>query len=124
MDAIIAAAEAAVSGLVGERGPRLAQELEDDALPHLLVHNPVVSRTRLDWAQLETTTQIPATLVTRYESQEATLLKADAIRAAIDADRTLGGVVDDAFVVAEPLREDPRERDRIVEMLIETSEVI
>ncbi len=123
LDAIVTAAEAAVSGLEAERGLRHSQELEDGVMPHLFLIAPAARREQLVYRQIATTHRIEARLVTRYETQEASLLKLDAIQAAIDADPTLGGVVDTAFVPDDEPLEDHRERDRIYSFFIETRKV-
>ena len=121
MDALAADAAAAVSSLTAancERGLRLAADLEAEDMPHLFLHNPDESVDLLDHLQERVTTTVSLTLVTRDETQEATLAHLDLIRAQIRADVTLGGAVTYAYVSSLGVRESPEERDKAGDLVV------
>jgi hypothetical protein len=91
MDALITAAEGAVSGLTGAREIDGAYKILDENFPCLFVYAPHETVDVGDF-QLETQkTRVEMLLFTKAETQEALLLKMDAIRDAIATDRTLSG---------------------------------
>lgn len=100
IDAVAEIAIAAVPGLVVTRGAILPEDLTADELPHLfMAPGPAFETVALAAHQQERRTYtIPMGLVTRGETQEATLDKLDAIREGIRADRTIGGRVQSAFI--------------------------
>jgi hypothetical protein len=105
MDALITAAEGAVSGLTGAREIDGAHGILDENFPYLFVYAAHETVDVGDF-QLETQkTRVEMLLFTKAETQEALLLKMDAIRDAIATDRTLGGVVQAAHVVERVLLE-------------------
>jgi len=111
LDALFALAQAAVPTLAGadhvERGLRNAEKLRPQDLPHLFGYEPRDTSEALPHHRKATTTQYTLLLVTRDETQEETLLKADAIEDAIDAASTLGGRVLECRVTDRTLREHP-----------------
>ena len=122
LDALFVLARAAVPELVGadhtERGIRLSSKLREQDLPHLFGYDPREASTPLAHHRKQTTATYTLQLVTRGETQEATLLKADAIEDAIDADSTLGGRVLECRVSDRTLREHPDVVDKGVGFLI------
>jgi hypothetical protein len=117
LDTLATLAEGAVSGLVTERGLRLAEHLNSAELPHLFLHNPLDDVTLLRLNQEAQELRVSLTLVTRGETQEATLLKAEAIVDAIQASPELagGGL---AHVSSLGVREDPRSEFKAADLLV------
>jgi len=111
MDALNAIAVAAVVGLVAERGIRLPDDLTTDELPHLFATPsgaaPLEVVALLPHQQEGVTYTVVLVLVTVSETQEETLARVDLIRDAIRADRSLGGIVQAAFVSEVELVEHP-----------------
>jgi hypothetical protein len=96
LDALATIAVAQVATLTAantERALYLSSPLNTEQLPHLFIHNPDIADDPLPYQQESRITTALLSLVTRGEGQEATLVKAEAIRAGIDADPTLGGLV-------------------------------
>lgn len=123
MDAIITAAEGAVSGLTGYRGLKLVSDLtEDEDFPYLCVYDPDESTELGDFLMTRSSVEVAMLLYTKEETQEAVAVKMDAIRDAIDTDATLGGVVQFAHVSTRSIREDPAEDVKAGYMLVETVE--
>lgn len=120
MDAIVTAAETAVAGLVSERGVRLSANLNPEDFPHLFVHSPSETIELFPHQQERVTTQIELILVTRGETQEATVLKVDAIRNQIRTDKTLGGIVRWAYVSSRGIREHPKVNEKAGDMAVVT----
>lgn len=121
LDALVARAVAAVPELTAgnaERSLRLAKDLNGEEVPHLFVHNPDEAVELLPYLQEQITLSVSLTLVTRDESQTATLAKSELIRAAIRAEPTLGGLVRWAYVSNFSIREHPIERDRAGDIVV------
>ena len=121
MDELATAAAAAVSTLTAgncERGIRLAADLEAEDMPHLFLHNPEETVELLDHLQERVTTTVSLTLVTRDETQEATLAHLDLIRAQIRTDVTLSDSVTYAYVSSFGVRESPEERDKAGDLVV------
>lgn len=111
-------AEAAVGGIVVERGIRQAKNLLTEELPHLFLFDPAEE---IDLLPLQVEHQKFAArleLVTRGETQEATALKMDAIRDAIRGDRTLNGLVTWAYVSNRGIVESGETKEKIGEMIV------
>lgn len=118
MDAIVSAAEGAVSGLDAERDVRPVKSLNAEDFPHLFVYDAGETVERLRLQQSAATVLIVATLITRGETQEAFLLKRDLIRDALEADATLLGLSSDIYVESTDTHEDPNSQDKFAEMII------
>lgn len=117
VEAIESAARSAVpsipAGTAGfERGVRVGQDLRDSELPHVFAHNPTEESTELDYGQKAVRFSIQLDMWTRGETQEQAASKLDAIRDAIQANRSLGGAVDKAWVSSRALREFPSKPER------------
>ncbi|MCI0344825.1 MAG: hypothetical protein L0221_05180 [Chloroflexi bacterium] len=121
-DALEAIAETAIVGLSAERGLRLVDELHEGEFPHLFLSGagdaPLETVELLTHLQERVTTTVSAILYTKGESQEATLAKADAIRAAIQANRTLSGAVTWSYVSETTLEEHAGEDFRAVALIV------
>ena len=81
-----------------ERDVRLAADLTTGELPHVFAHDPNESSTRLPFQQSERTLTIQFDYWTRNASQEDLALVLDAFRDAVEADPTLAGTVEDAYL--------------------------
>lgn len=116
LDALSTAAEGAVTGLTGERGLRLNPSPEDK--PILFLYNPEETVELSDHLQETVTTTVQAALFDDV-TQEAMATYLDAIRDAIRADKTLGGVVRWAYVSLRGVAEtsDSNERAGILEII-------
>lgn len=118
MDRIVAASVAAVPTLIAERDNKLAKDLQAEDFPHLFVYAPSRVTERLAHQQKAMDTRIRCRLVTRGETQEAMLLKHDAIVAAIEADAALLSATIDVWVESTETAEDPRSRDKFAELVV------
>ncbi len=87
------------SGKTGfERDVRLSSDLTPGEFPHVFAHDPSESASRLPHRQATRTVSVQFDYWTRQKTQEALSLVLDAFRNAVEADPTLNGKVDDAFV--------------------------
>ncbi len=102
MDAIVTAAQAAVTDLTGERGLRHNPHKEE--MPRLFVYNPEETVEIFEDQQERTTTQVQAALYADVE-QEAMAVYLDEIRDQIRSDKTLGGVVLWTYVASRAVSE-------------------
>lgn len=118
---VLEAADAALAGKV-ERGFQLPGALSSGQFPHLFLTGagttPLEDVEVLAHLQERVTFTISAILYTQGGTQEETLLLADALRAAIRADRTLGGVVTTSHVSDLTLEENPDHPIRAVELVV------
>jgi hypothetical protein len=103
------------------RGVKLS--LNDEEFPHAFAWNARISIGRLAFLQDEVSGQYTVSLATKGETQEQLLVRYDAYKARIQADRTLTGEVDDAFVSDMVLREDPRSSEKVVDITISTEKL-
>tara|TARA_B100001146_G_scaffold102210_1_gene90526 strand:+ start:6417 stop:6836 length:420 start_codon:yes stop_codon:yes gene_type:complete len=81
-----------------ERDVRLAADLTAGELPHVFAHDPNESSSRLPLRQSDRAVSIQFDYWTRGASQEAVALVLDAFRDQVEADPTLDGIVEDAYV--------------------------
>lgn len=81
-----------------ERDVRLAADLTGGELPHVFAHDPSESSSALPHRQTSRTVSIQFDYWTRDQTQEAVSLVLDAFRDAVEADPTLSGLVDTAFL--------------------------
>ncbi len=94
------------SGDLGaERGLRPGETLDTQEYPHMFFFNASDATEVLQWGQQRKTISYLAELWVIDETQEQLELRLDAIRTAVDADPTLGGLVDIIDVVGATLSE-------------------
>jgi hypothetical protein len=118
LDRIQTDADAAVAGLVSERGVRLAEKLKDEDLPHLFIYNPEETIELLPLQVEQQELRVQLRLVTEDETQEQTATKMDAIRDAIRSDRTLNGLVTYSYVANRGIVEQEDSSAKFGEMLV------
>ncbi len=119
-DKLIALVEAIDANYVTERGIRLISSLNDEDFPHCFAFEPVVTNSELDFQQEDEGGDYTLLIVTKGETQEAILLRVDAIKAAVKADRTLTGDVDFALATAYKIEEDPRTKIKAAPIVVST----
>lgn len=105
------------------RGVNLVAILNDEDFPHIFAFEPRVAITLADFLQEIVSGDYTIMIVTKGETQEEVLNRADAFRAAIQGDRTLTGDVDTAFVSAIEIIEDPRAILKAAKISVATEEV-
>jgi len=81
-----------------ERDVRLSSDLTSGELPHVFAHDPSESATRLPYRQATRTVSVQFDYWSRHKTQEEISVVLDAFRDAVEADPTLAGIVEDAFV--------------------------
>lgn len=81
-----------------ERDVRLSADLTSGEFPHVFAHDPSERTNRLPHRQATRTVSVQFDYWTRDHTQEQVSLVLDAFRNAVEADPTLGGVVEDAYV--------------------------
>lgn len=81
-----------------ERDVRLSADLTPGELPHVFAHDPSEASTRLAHRQASRTVSVQFDYWTRDRTQEEVSATLDAFRDAVEADPTLDGVVEDAFL--------------------------
>ena len=69
-DKLITLAEAAVAGLVSERGLRLSKDLRPEDFPHLFVYDPTENTTVLPFQQESIQVEYQLLILTRADTQE------------------------------------------------------
>jgi hypothetical protein len=117
LDALITAAEGAVSGLTGERGVRAT--LKSHEKPRLFLYNPAETVELSDHLQETVSIAVEGALLDDV-TQEVMALNLDAIRDAIRADATLGGVVRWAYVSERAIVESEDTNERIGILVFQT----
>ncbi len=120
-DKLLAHATAEDPNYSTTRGVKLS--LNDEEFPHAFAFNARTSSARLAFRQEAVSGQYTVSLATKGETQEQLLIRYDAYRARIQADTTLTGEVDDAFVSDMQLREDPRSSEKVVDITISTEKL-
>lgn len=101
------------------RGAIVGQDLGQSRLPHIASHSFVEIGDELDYAQVQTGLRLRLDLFTRNETQEEVSVRLDAIKAAIHADRQLGGLVERVWVAGRGLLEFPGKTERNVFLVLE-----
>jgi hypothetical protein len=105
-------------GIHASRAPRLAEKLETNELPHLLLGPFLTNRRELDYMITAHSREIGAALISRAGSQETAYELLDTLRAALIANPTLGGQVERAWISRELPSEDPNVRERTQEFIL------
>lgn len=101
------------AGAVGfERGLRPGQDLKTSEFPHVFAHNPTEEVVETTHGQKRVRFSVQLDLWTRGETQEQAATKLEAVRAEIEANRTLGGLVERCFIAVRSLREWPAKPER------------
>ena len=122
LDKLIAHA-VAISITKTTRGVNLLSTLNDEDFPHCFAYEPRLSIALLPFRQERVSGDFTILIVTKDETQEELLVRADALRARIQADRTLTGDVDTAYVSDIEVIEDPRDGKKAAKIIVSTEEV-
>jgi hypothetical protein len=127
MDALITEARSGVTSipalaLGAERGVRVGEELSTAELPHLFVHSPEESVDLLDFQQEQRTCTFTLDLWAD-DTQEALLLKLDAIRDKIALNRSLSSAVDYATVTGRQVFEFAGKDRKVGRLVVSTVKV-
>lgn len=123
IDKLLAHATALDANYVTTRGGGTVGSLNDEDFPHVFAPEPSIGIVSLPFFQEDTTGQYNIVIVTKDETQEALLVRADAYRVAIQGDRTLTGDVDSALVTVIDVLEDPRTDIKAAQMIVTTREI-
>ena len=81
-----------------ERDVRLASDLTSGQFPHVFAHDPAEASTRLPLRESTQTVSIQFDYWTRQRTQEQVAVVLDAFGVAVQADPTLNGKVEDAWI--------------------------
>lgn len=81
-----------------ERDVRLSSDLTAGELPHVFAHDPSEAAERLPFQQAARSVSVQFDYWTRDRTQEQLATVLDAFRDAVEADPTLAGAVEDAFI--------------------------
>jgi len=123
LDKLIAHAEAADANYTTTRGLSLVTQLNDEDYPHVFAYEPNMAIALIPFRQERVSGDFNVLIATKGETQEQLLVRADAFRARIQADRTLTGDVDTAYVSSIEVFEDPRSGVRAARVVVSTEEV-
>ncbi len=123
LDKLLAIAVAVDANYKTTRGVNLIATLNDEDFPHVFAYEPAVAITLESHLQENVAGDFTILIVTKGETQEQVLVRADAFRAAIQADRTLTGDVETAYVSAIAILEDPRSILKGAQISVTTAEV-
>ena len=118
LDRLLALGVAAIATLKTERGIRLTKDLNPADFPRLFAFEPRFVTDELPHQRETVASTYTLLLVTQGESQEATCLKAEALRDAIRGDPTLAGRVLSSRVTESTLREHPAVAEKGVGFLV------
>lgn len=105
------------------RGVKLHTSMNDEEFPHVFAYEPRMAIDLRPFLQERVSGDFTVMIVTKDETQEALLVRADAFRAAIQGDRTLTGEVDTAYVSSIEVFEDPRDGKKAAKIIVSTEEV-
>lgn len=123
LDKLIAHAEAAAADYSTQRGIDGIFSLNDEDYPHVFAYEPKMAIALIPYLQESVSGDFTILILTKGETQEATLVRADAFRARIQGDRTLTGDVDTAYVSDIEVMEDPRAGIKWARIIVSTEEV-
>ena len=123
LDKLILHAKAADENYSTSRGIDGIFSLNDEDYPHVFAYEPKIAPAPLLYLQESVSGDFTILIVTKGETQEETLVRADAFRARIKADRTLTGDVDNAWVSNSEVLEDPRALIKWARIIVSTEEV-
>ncbi len=123
LDKLLAHATAADANYSTTRGVRLPSQLLDEEYPHVFAFEPGYSIATLGFLQEELVGTFTLLIATKDETQEALLVRVDALRTRIRADRTLTSTVDDAFISEYQILEDPRTEHKSALITVTTEEL-
>jgi hypothetical protein len=107
LDAFKTQLEAAISGIKAERRGGLLEDLPDTEFPHAFIYAPSDVIEELPHGESRETVAFRCDVGTIADTQEQIELKRDAIKQRIEADPTMGGVVDDTRYAGGALAEWP-----------------
>ena len=97
----------------------IGQDLESGRVPHIASHSFVELGEALDYAQIQNGLRFRLDVFTRNETQEEVSLRLDAIKAAIHADRQLGGLVERVWVAGRGVLEFPGKTEKNAFLVLE-----
>ena len=123
LDKLIAHAVAIDATYSTTRGIEIVTSLNDEDYPHVFAYEARLEVSLLPFLQESVSGDFTVLIVTKDETQEQLLVRADAFRAAIQADRTLTGDVDTSFVSLVEVLEDPRDGKKAARIIVSTEEV-
>ena len=114
---------AQVFGATVERGFRTGMQADPSDFPFCTIHSPIEVVERLEYAQEDLTLGFFADLWTADGDQDTIIVNAEAIKAAVRADVTMGALVLEASVSLE-LFEFPDKSLKVMRMTFDTRRVI
>ena len=123
LDKLLAHATADDANYKTERGIRLVTSLNDEDFPHVFAFAPSDAPGSLPFRQEEIVGTFNIGICTKDETQEQLLVRGDAFRARIKADRTLTGDVDNASVSSRTVSEDPRSSVKTLLIVVTTEDL-
>ena len=122
LDKLLLHAIAADANYSTTRGVKVVNSMNDEDFPHAFAYEPRMAIARLPFLQENVSGDFTILLATKGETQEQLLVRSDAFRARIQADRTLTGEVDTAYVSSIEVLEDPRTGIKAALIIVSTEE--
>ena len=123
LDKLLAHAVAADATYKTTRGIDLIGSLNDEDYPHAYAYEPKIAVTPLPFLQEDVAGDFTILIVTKGETQEQLLVRADAFRVRIQGDRTLTGDVDASLVTSSEVLEDPRSGIKAARIVVSTEKL-